>query len=53
MNHQPSSPGGKRTVNGNLSKGLKVEILLKIYIISLLFVNVNVVKQNEQVKLYL
>ena len=53
MNYQSSSFVGEESWNENLWKGQKVEIFLKVYMIFILFVNLNVVQKSEQAKLYL
>ena len=53
MNFQSSNFLGERSWNKNIWKGLKVDILLKVQMKVLLFVNLCAVQKIEQVKQYL
>ena len=53
MDYHSSSFGVEESWNENLSKGLKVEISLKIKMSFLSFVNLCAVQKSEQIKLYL
>ena len=53
MSYQSVKFRGKGIRNKNLWKSLKKEISFKIQMIFLSFVNLNVVQESKQVKLYL
>ena len=51
MNYQSLNFGVRRVERKNVKKGLKVEIVFKIYIIILSFVNLYVVQKEQESKI--